>query len=165
MPELSRKDVTYFGAGPAGLPTNVLEGNVTSALVNYQGHGLGVAEISHRSAEAKGIIDSLKNNLATYLNIPDEFEILFMQGGGSGQFSATAQNLCAAWVQRRLLQIEKEGGSEDERSKKLQRAVADELKLDYIVTGSWSQKASEEAVSRLLLLQDTRLRCGSRLDY
>jgi phosphoserine aminotransferase len=146
MPELTRQDVTYFGAGPAGLPTKVLEGKVASALVNYQGLGLGVAEISHRSTEAKEIVDALKDNLATYLSIPGDFEILLMQGGGSGQFAATVQNFCSAWVQRRLLQIEKEGLSESETQKKLQDAVENDLKVDYIVTGSWSQKASEEAV-------------------
>lgn len=150
MPNLNRKDVTYFGAGPAGLPTTVLEGKVASAVVNHQGLGLGVAEISHRSAEAKEIVESLKANLATYLNIPSDFEILLMQGGGSGQFAATAQNLCAAWVQRRHAQIQEEGSlNEEESAKKLKQVVDSELKLDYIVTGSWSQKASEEAVCRI----------------
>lgn len=81
MPE--REDVTYFGAGPALLPTDVLQ-LAAAALVNFEGTGIGLAEHSHRSEIANNIVNGAKKDLATYLDIPDDYEILFMQGGGSG---------------------------------------------------------------------------------
>ena len=86
MPE--RADITYFGAGPALLPTDVLE-TAAAALINFNDTGLGLAEHSHRSQLATDIVNTTKKDLATYLNVPDDYEILFMQGGGSGEFSAT----------------------------------------------------------------------------
>ncbi|MBE3046487.1 aminotransferase class V-fold PLP-dependent enzyme [Candidatus Bathyarchaeota archaeon] len=131
----SRSDITYFGAGPALLPTDVLE-DAAKALINYNDTGLGIAEHSHRSAIATNIINEAKADLATYLDIPDDYEVLFMHGGGSGGFAATAYNLAGNWVARK----QKELGSGPE----LKEAVKD-LKLDYIVTGGWSQKAKAEA--------------------
>jgi phosphoserine aminotransferase len=81
----SRSDITYFGAGPALLPTAVLE-DAAKALVNYHDTGLGIAEHSHRSQLASDIINQTKADLASCLDIPDSYEILFMQGGGTGQF-------------------------------------------------------------------------------
>jgi phosphoserine aminotransferase len=78
----SRSDVTYFGAGPALLDTEVLE-DAAKALLNYQETGLGVAEHSHRSSLATDIINQAKADLAACLDIPDDYEILFMQGGGT----------------------------------------------------------------------------------
>lgn len=80
-----RAEITYFGAGPALLPTSVLE-NATQALLNYNDTGLGIAEHSHRSQYAADIINQAKTDLASYLDIPEDYEILFMQGGGSGEF-------------------------------------------------------------------------------
>lgn len=145
---MPRQDIVYFGAGPAGLPTAVL-GKAAAALLNYNDRGIGVAEISHRSPEAKGIVESLKADLKTYLDIPSEYEVLLMQGGGSGQFAATVQNMVGAWVSRRQQRIAKEVGEGDQLAR-LQKAVKEELKIDYIVTGSWSLKASKEAVSHIL---------------
>lgn len=148
MPE--RADITYFGAGPALLPTDVLE-TAATALVNYNGTGLGLAEHSHRSELALNIVNEAKADLATYLDVPSDYEILFMQGGGSGEFSATVYNLVAIWVERRKQKILKELGVEDSKQlpenviKELQKAVDEELKVDYLVTGSWSLKASQEA--------------------
>jgi phosphoserine aminotransferase len=146
-----REDITYFGAGPALLPTSVLE-IASKALVNYNDTGLGLAEHSHRSALATDIINTAKANLAKYLDIPDDYEILFMQGGGSGEFSATVYNLVAVWVARRKQQILKELNigegkeiPEDVILMELQKAVEQEFKIDYLVTGSWSLKASQEA--------------------
>lgn len=133
----SRSDITYFGAGPALLPTDVLE-DAAQALLNFDDTGLGIAEHSHRSEIAKTIINEAKADLASFLDIPDDYEILFMQGGGSGQFAATAYNFVGAWVARK----QKEIGSDD--GLKLKSAV-EQLKIDYIVTGGWSQKAAAEA--------------------
>lgn len=142
----SRADITYFGAGPALLPTDVLE-EAAKALINYDDTGLGIAEHSHRSQLATGIINQTKADLAAYLDIPDDYEILFMQGGGTGQFSCTAYNFVGAWVARKRKEIF--GDAESVDPEKLREAVAKDLKIDYLVTGGWSQKASAEG-ERLL---------------
>lgn len=141
----SRADITYFGAGPAALPTDVLE-KAASALIDFQGTGLGIAEHSHRSAFAAKIIDEAKADLANYLDIPDDYEILFMQGGGSGEFSATVYNLVGAWVTRKQQEAIKQVGSDEANvTELLQKQVASDLKVDYVVTGGWSLKAYQEA--------------------
>ncbi|ETS77151.1 hypothetical protein PFICI_11025 [Pestalotiopsis fici W106-1] len=141
----SRAEITYFGAGPAALPTDVLE-SAASALLDYQGTGLGIAEHSHRSALAAKIIDEAKADLANYLDIPSDYEILFMQGGGSGEFSATVYNLVGAWVTRKQQEAAKQAGDDEAKiAEILQKQVASELKLDYVVTGGWSLKAYQEA--------------------
>jgi phosphoserine aminotransferase len=146
----SREEITYFGAGPALLPTDVLK-TAANALVDYENTGLGLAEHSHRSELATGILNTTKADLAKYLDVPDDYEILFMQGGGSGEFSATVYNMVNVWVERRKQKILKELGVEEgkipenELVQQLQKAVDEELKIDYIVTGSWSLKASQEA--------------------
>ncbi|KAL2076109.1 hypothetical protein VTL71DRAFT_1052 [Oculimacula yallundae] len=148
---VSREDITYWGAGPALLPTSVLE-KAAKALVNYNDTGLGLAEISHRSADATAILNAAKADLATFLDIPDDYEILFMQAGGSGQFAATVYNLVGVWVERRRQKILKDLGikegkeiPEDVIVKELEKAVEEDFKVDYLVTGSWSLKASQEA--------------------
>ncbi|RFU34034.1 hypothetical protein B7463_g2287, partial [Scytalidium lignicola] len=145
----SREEVTYFGAGPALLPTDVLQ-TAAGALLNYQNTGLGIAEHSHRSEYASNIINTTKADLAKYLDFSlDDYEILFMQGGGSGEFSATVYNTVGIWVARRKEQILKDLGkdiSEDVLVEELKKAISAELVLDYLVTGSWSLKASQEAV-------------------
>ena len=73
-----------FGAGPAGLPTLVLM-TAAKALVNYDDTGQGPTEHSHRSELATNIINATKADLAEYLDISDSYEILFRQGGGSGE--------------------------------------------------------------------------------
>lgn len=143
----SRSDITYFGAGPALLPTDILE-DAAKALLNYDDTGLGIAEHSHRSPLAADIIHQAKANLASCLDIPDDYEILFMQGGGTGQFSATAYNFVGAWVSRKQQEIIGDiGGSptDPEVVQKLKEVVDKDLKIDYLVTGGWSQKASAEA--------------------
>ncbi|TEA22784.1 Phosphoserine aminotransferase [Colletotrichum sidae] len=148
----TRADITYFGAGPALLPTDVLE-TAAQALLDFNGTGLGIAEHSHRSEIATNIIEEAKADLATYLNIPSDYEVLFMQAGGSGEFSATVYNLVGAWVARQRDDVLKRLGATDETDDKvvaeLRRVVDEKLKLDYLVTGGWSQKASAEA-ARLL---------------
>lgn len=132
----SRSEITCFGAGPAALPTEVIE-DAAQALINYRDTGLGIAEHSHRSALAANIIKEAKDDLASYLDIPDDYETIFMHGGGSGEFSALAYNFVGAWVARKQGEI---GSSVPE----LKSAVKN-LKMDYIITGGWSQKAAAEA--------------------
>jgi len=149
----SREEVTYFGAGPALLPTDVLQ-TAAEALLNYQGTGLGIAEHSHRSALATDIINESKQDLTNYLDVPaGEYEVLWMVAGGTGGFSASVYNLVGAWVARQHAAILKElgGDAADEAQvlAALRKKVESDLKLDYIVTGSWSLKAYQEAV-RLL---------------
>lgn len=147
----SRSEITYFGAGPAALPTDVLE-TAAKALVDYNGTGLGIAEHSHRSQYATDIINNAKNDLASYLDIDQSvYDILFMQAGGTGEFSAVVYNLVGAWVQNKIFEASKEVTDipQDELVRRLKEKIANELKLDYIVTGSWSLKAYEEAI-RLL---------------
>ncbi|PGH14399.1 phosphoserine transaminase [Helicocarpus griseus UAMH5409] len=141
-----RSFIAYFGAGPAALPTPVIE-SAAAALVNYNDSGLGLAEISHRSPTANKILADTKENLNKLLDIPeDEYEILFMQGGGSGGFSAVVSNLVSVWVERRRQAILNSGVTdEDEVVKELKKMVEEDLKMDYLVTGSWSLKAMQEA--------------------
>ncbi|EAS37284.3 phosphoserine transaminase [Coccidioides immitis RS] len=142
----SRSEVAYFGAGPAPLPTPVVEG-AAKAFVNFNDAGLGLGEISHRSPTANKILAETKEALTTLLDVPDNYEILFMQAGGSGEFSAVVYNLVSVWVERRRRKIN--AAPEETLVAELKKQVEEELKLDYLVTGSWSLKASQEA-ARLL---------------
>ncbi|OQE93146.1 hypothetical protein PENNAL_c0006G01820 [Penicillium nalgiovense] len=154
----SRQEVSYFGAGPAPLPTSVVEAGA-NAFVNFNDAGLGLGEISHRSPTANKILNDAKANLSALLDIPDNYEILFMQAGGSGEFSAVVQNLVPVWIERRRRKAEadvKKAQPDAEQAEvdelvfqRLQKEIDEELKVDYLVTGSWSLKASQEA-SRLI---------------
>lgn len=148
-----RSDITYFGAGPALLPTEILE-RAAAALVDYNNGGLGLAEISHRSEPAAAIVREARADLASFLNVPtEEYEVILMQAGGTGEFSATVYNLVGAWVLRERAKLVAQGLPDDDTSPKLLDAlrakVDSELRLDYLVTGSWSLKAYQEA-QRLL---------------
>ncbi|KPM37447.1 hypothetical protein AK830_g9100 [Neonectria ditissima] len=135
----SRSDVTCFGAGPAPLPTEILE-EAAKALLDYHATGLGVAEHSHRSPLAADILNQAKADLAAYLDIPDDYEVLFMQGSGTGQFSAAVYNFVGAWVARKHREIfgHIQGDPTDhpELIQQLKQAVDNDLKVDYLVTGS-----------------------------
>ena len=104
-----------FSAGPSTLPLEVLE-EVARELINYKGCGQSVMEMSHRSKEYKQIIEDAEANLRTLLDIPENYKVLFLQGGGTLQFSMVPMNLMT--------------GSK---------------KADYILTGSWGKKAAKEA--------------------
>lgn len=119
---LEREEPSHFGAGPAQLPTHVLQ-QAALDLINYKDIGLGVGEISHRSKDATQVIEDSKAHLKELLNIPDTHEVFFMQGGGTTGFSSLATNLETAFV-----------GKNGKLGK-----------CGYLVTGSWSQKAYEEA--------------------
>ena len=150
----ARSDITYFGAGPALLPTDVLE-RAAAALVDYNNGGLGLAEISHRSEPAAAIVREAREDLATFLDVPtDDYEVILMQAGGTGEFAATVYNMVGAWVLReRTKLVAEQGLPDDDASPELLAAlrakVDAELRLDYLVTGSWSLKAYQEA-QRLL---------------
>lgn len=132
----TREEITYFGAGPASLPTTVLQ-NASSAILNFQNTGLGIAEHSHRSALSSDIIATTESSLRNLLSIPKDYTVIFMQGGGTTQFSAVPYNLLGYWVQT---QLDKANGDIEVVREKLKKA-----RMDYVVTGGWSQKGSEEA--------------------
>lgn len=119
---LEREDPNYFGAGPALLPTSVLQ-EAAYDLITYEGDTIGIGEISHRSKPAIKVIDDTKVNLKKLLNIPDTHEVFFMQGGGTTGFSSIAYNLIANYAKKHG----KKG------------------KAAYAITGSWSKKSAEEA--------------------
>ncbi|KAL9026827.1 MAG: hypothetical protein Q9196_004567 [Gyalolechia fulgens] len=145
----SREEVAYFGAGPAPLPTPVIEKGA-AAFVNFEDTGLSLAEISHRSQTANKILADTKSALITLLQIPDSHDILFMHGGGSGEFSAVVFNLVSVWVEKRRKEAEAElGGKEQEVLERVKKELREDLRLDYLVTGSWSLKASQEAANLL----------------
>ncbi len=104
-----------FGAGPAVLPLEVVT-EVAESLPNMNGSGFGVMEVSHRSPAFQEVIDSSMNRMRGILSIPEDYEILFLQGGASSQFYMTALNLLS------------QGGI-----------------ADFLVTGIWSKKALSEA--------------------
>jgi phosphoserine aminotransferase len=149
----TRAEVSYFGAGPAPLPTPVLEAGA-AAFLNFQNSGLSLAEISHRSPIATQVLNDTKAALAELLSIDTEkYEILFCHGGGSGEFSAVVFNMLAHWCERRRRAAVSEIGEGKDKDKevveRVRREVREELRLDYLVTGSWSLKASQEAANLL----------------
>lgn len=109
------KRIYNFSAGPAVLPEEVLL-EAQKDLFALPGVGMSVLEISHRSKTFDSIISEAKENLKKLLDIPDDYSILFLQGGASLQFSMVPLNL-----------------------------MPPKNKADYIVTGSWSKKAVKEA--------------------
>ncbi|WOO84728.1 Phosphoserine aminotransferase [Vanrija pseudolonga] len=124
---LARDQIHNFAAGPSPLPQPVLE-KAAVGLLNYDGTGIGVCELSHRGKEFKGIIEGAEANLRKLLEIPDNYAVLFSQGGGTTQFSSVFLNLLAY---RRL--------------KHASDANYAPPTIDYVVTGSWSSKAYQEA--------------------
>ena len=106
--------VYNFSAGPATMPEPVLE-EIASEVLNYHGSGMGVMEMSHRSKVFQTIVDEAEQDLRDLMGIPDNYKVLFIQGGATLQFSMIPMNL-------------------------LKNGVA-----DYIVTGNWSKKAYKEA--------------------
>ncbi|KAM6500906.1 Pyridoxal phosphate-dependent transferase [Amanita muscaria] len=123
---MSDSRVINFGAGPSALPESVLE-KTAEALFNFNGTGMGIAEISHRSKEFGAYIANCEALIREQLQVPPTHEILFTQGGGTGQFSAIVLNMLA---RHHLLYPELD---DEHRS------------MDYVITGSWSKAAAEEA--------------------
>ncbi|XP_052125583.1 probable phosphoserine aminotransferase [Frankliniella occidentalis] len=112
---MAEKKVINFGAGPAKLPEEVML-EVQKNLVHYGNSGISVMEMSHRSADYSNINDQAQQSIRDLLNVPQNYKIIFLQGGGTGLFAAVALNLMGRT------------GS-----------------ADYLVTGSWSAKAAKEA--------------------
>ena len=81
-----------FSAGPSMLPLSVLE-KVGSEITNYQGSGMSVMEMSHRSKVYQSIFDATKERFKKLMQVPDDYEVLFLQGGASTQFSSVPLNL------------------------------------------------------------------------
>ena len=113
-----------FSAGPATLPLTVLE-EAQRDLLCLPGAGASILEISHRSTAFTGILDEARQNLRQLLAIPDGYEVLFLQGGASLQFSMVPMSF--------LRSFGEEHGEEHRAS------------ADYVVTGSWGAKAIKEA--------------------
>ncbi|MBT4694592.1 MAG: 3-phosphoserine/phosphohydroxythreonine transaminase [Planctomycetaceae bacterium] len=107
-----------FSAGPAGLPLPVLE-QAQLEMLNFRSCGASILEISHRSATFSDVLDSARNGIRQLLGANDDFEVLFLQGGSRLQFSMVPIN---------LLQSETDRGN-------------------YVVTGTWSDKALQEAAN------------------
>jgi len=107
--------VYNFSAGPAVLPEPVLR-KAAEEMLNYHGCGMGVMEMSHRSSTYEEIIKKAEADLRKILSIPENYKVLFHEGGATHQFSAIPMNL-----------------------------LGDKKKADYIVTGTWSKKAAKEA--------------------
>lgn len=123
---MERSEIINFGAGPSALPTSVLE-KANQGLLNYNGTGIGLVELSHRSKEFSDLNDNLELLIRSQLNVPSTHHILFTQGGGSMQFSAVVLNLLARHV---LLHP---------------NLQPNERVMDFVVTGGWSKKGAEEA--------------------
>ena len=106
--------VYNFSAGPAVLPEEVLR-EAADEMLDYRGCGMSVMEMSHRSKVYDDIIKTAEADLRSLLGIPDDYEVMFLQGGASQQFAMIPMNL-------------------------MKNKVA-----DYIVTGQWAKKAYQEA--------------------
>ena len=87
------KRIFNFTAGPGALPLPVLE-RVRDELLDYRGTGMSVMEMSHRSPEFEGILAGAEAGLRRVMSIPEEYAVIFLQGGGSLQFSMVPMNLC-----------------------------------------------------------------------
>ena len=112
-PESSR--VFNFGAGPAVIPEPVLE-EVRRDLLALPGVGMSVLEISHRSSIFTEMIETAEANIRQLAGLPDDYHVLFLQGGATQQFAMVPMNL-----------------------------LANGESADYVVTGSWAKKAAQEA--------------------
>ena len=83
--------VYNFSAGPSCLPLEILE-KAKESLLNYNGTGMSIMEISHRNKEYAKVWNNARTGLRKLLGIPEEYQVFFMQGGGSLQFSAIPMN-------------------------------------------------------------------------
>jgi len=106
--------VYNFSAGPAVLPEEVLK-EAADEMLDYNGTGMSVMEMSHRSKAYQAIIDEAEADLRDLMDIPNNYKVLFLQGGASQQFAAVPMNF-------------------------MKNGVA-----DYIITGTWAKKAYQEA--------------------
>ncbi|KAJ7511723.1 pyridoxal phosphate-dependent transferase [Mycena galericulata] len=119
---MSESRVINLSAGPCSLPESVLH-EAAQGLLNFNGTGIGIAEISHRSKEFNAFLVEVEASIRRQLNVPQTHSILFTQGGGALQFSAIVLNLLA---RHRLLHPDIPEG---------------ERNMDYVLTGWFSEIA------------------------
>jgi len=112
---MEMQKIYNFSAGPAVLAENVLK-QAAEAAVNYDGHGMSILEMSHRSAPIVDMVTETRQLIRQLLNVPENYKILFLQGGASLQFSMIPMNI-----------------------------LKDGETVDYTETGVWSVKAIKEA--------------------
>jgi phosphoserine aminotransferase len=115
--QTARDRIFNFSAGPAVLPLPVLQ-QIQQDLLSLPGCGASILEISHRSSQFLEILADTKRRLRDLLSIPDDYQVLFLQGGSRLQFSMVPMNLLRGAAGR----------------------------AEYVITGSWGKKAYEEAV-------------------
>ena len=118
------KRVYNFSAGPSMLPLPVLE-RAAAEMIDVNGTGQSVMEMSHRSKDFTPIIENTENLLRSLMGIPSNYNVLILQGGASLQFSMAALNLAGA------------------------EAGMPRKKASYIETGIWAQKAADEGAKYL----------------
>lgn len=106
--------VYNYSAGPSMLPVEVLK-KAQEQMLEYPGSGMSVMEMSHRSKEYEAIINDAEKLVRSLMNVPDNYKVLFLQGGASSQFAMIPMNLC------------RNG------------------RADYVITGQWAKKAASEA--------------------
>jgi len=106
--------VYNFSAGPSAMPLEVLE-NIQKDMVNYKGAGMGIMEMSHRSKEFMAVASQAEKDLRDVLSVPDDYKVVFTQGGATLQFASIPLNL-----------------------------LANKTKADYLITGQWGEKAHKE---------------------
>ncbi|RWS23583.1 Phosphoserine aminotransferase-like protein [Leptotrombidium deliense] len=156
---MESKKVYNFAAGPSKVPEEVNTQFVNfiyfqlpaqqvlrqaqQELLNYNNEGASVMELSHRSKTFEKVIETAEKDLRDILSIPDNYKVLFMQGGGTGQFAAIPLNLCP--------------GLKD-------------CSADYLVTGAWSSKAAKEAekyikVNRVLPKSDKHVTIADKSEW
>ena len=126
--------VANFSAGPGVLYPAVLK-QVQDELTNFQGSGVSILEMSHRSSAFMSVNKGLERDMRTLLQIPENYRVLCMQGGATAQFAAVIYNLV------------EDGDAE--------------ATVDYLVTGTWSKKAAQEAT---MLLGSSRVNILAQCD-
>jgi len=107
--------VYNFSAGPSQMPVEVLQ-EIQKEMVNYKGSGMSIMEMSHRSKEFMAVATEAEKNFREIFDVPEEYKVIFSQGGATLQFSSIPLNML--------------GGAK--------------TKADYLVTGQWSEKALKE---------------------
>jgi len=127
MSDTATGTIYNFSAGPAILPKDVLK-QAQDELLDYGGSGISILESSHRSAEYVAVHEEARDNLRELLKVPDDYAILFLQGGATGQFAMAPMNLMRAGDH-----------------------------ADYTLSGSWAKKAIGEAkaIADVAVIADT----------
>ena len=113
---MSGNKLINFSPGPAKIAKEVLD-SCKEGIDNFLGSGLSVMEISHRGKQYSKLNSETEQLVRDTLEVPDNYKVLFLSGGGTGQFAAVPLNLMKG----------------------------DNPKADYVITGTWSAKAAKEA--------------------